>query len=507
MFTVHKNSLNRTKLQIIRLEKKWRTGMNNNNLFTSNSEINYANYTWRLPEQGKVYELPTSPILERQARGESEVRSYPRRIPISIKKAFGPYVSDENDQVFLDCLACAGALPLGHNHPEVVEAIINAMHDLIPMQTLDIMTPAKDTLMTELTSALPLDFRKSSKIQFCGPTGADAVEAAIKLAKTVTGRSSIISFQGGYHGMTHGALSLTGNLSAKNPIQGLMADVHFMPYPYSFRSQFDDASSDNSDQCLRYLRSQLFDPEGGIKKPAAIILEVVQGEGGVIPAPTSWLKGVRKLCTELDILLIIDEVQTGFGRCGSMFAFEKADITPDIIVMSKALGGGLPLSAIAFQSHLDAWSPGGHSGTFRGNQLAMVSGATTLNIIRRDNLAQHAENIGQKLRADLERLKHKHQQIGEVRGKGLMIGIELVAPDNQKDQLDNPASDSKYASRVQRAALERGLICELGGRNGSVVRLLPPLILNNIQAAFIVRVLDESLTIALQQKQEISVNA
>jgi 2,4-diaminobutyrate 4-transaminase len=451
---------------------------------------------WSLPAVGQILHLHSTPTLQRQSERESEVRSYPRRLPLAITRALGCRVKDEQGQVYLDCLAGAGALPLGHNHPEVNAAIIEALEGLSPFQTLDITSPAKDAFMGELLATLPEAFGSEAKIQFCGPSGADAVEAAIKLAKTVTGRSSVISFQGGYHGMTHGALSLTGNLGAKNSINGLMADVHFMPYPYPFRSQFGDRDSDNARQALHYLRSQLVDPEGGIKRPAAIIVEPIQGEGGVIPAPAEWLQGLRKLCDELEILLIMDEIQTGFGRSGRLFAFEHAEIQPDIVLMSKALGGGLPLSVIAFNKRFDAWSPGGHAGTFRGNQLAMVSGAKTMQVIKRDKLYEHANELGGQLRDELLALQQKHTRIGQVRAKGFMLGLELVCGEGTLDSLGNPLADSVYARRVQREALRRGLICELGGRHGAVVRLLPPLILDREEADFIIRVLDEALTVA-----------
>ena len=451
---------------------------------------------WQLPASGTLYQLNSTAILRRQAERESEVRSYPRRIPMAIKKASGALVMDEQRQVYLDCLACAGALPLGHNHPDINQALVEAVTSLQPFQTLDIATPAKDNFVTELLTTLPTDFSQNAKIQFCGPSGADAVEAAIKLAKTVTGRRSVIAFQGGYHGMTNGALSLTGNLGAKNAVGGLMADVHFLPYPYPFRSPFGQRYSDNSNESLHYLSNQLLDPEGGITKPAAIIVEAIQGEGGVIPAPVKWLQGLRKLCSELDILLILDEIQSGFGRSGKMFAFEHAAIQPDIVLMSKAIGGGLPLSVIAFNKRFDAWSPGGHAGTFRGNQLAMVSGCKTLQLIKHHHLAKRAEVLGEQLMQQLKTLALSHPQVGEVRGKGLMIGIELIANNAQKDSLGNPTADTHYAKAVQQEALKRGLICELGGRHGCVVRLLPPLIITEEQIAFIVRVLDEALLAA-----------
>ena len=447
---------------------------------------------WDLPHPGHVYSTSVSPLLERQQQYESEVRSYPRRIPIAITQALGARVKDEHGQIYLDCLAGAGALPLGHNYPEINAALTSTLDQSAPLQTLDITTPAKDKFMAELLAALPSEFRTNVKLQFCGPSGADAVEAALKLAKTHTGRSSVISFQGGYHGMTHGALSLTGNLGAKLAIQGLMPEVYFMPFPYPFRSQFGDYESDNCELCLRYLHSQLADPEGGIRPPAAIIVEPVQGEGGVIPSPSGWLQGLRNICDEFDILLIVDEIQTGFGRTGKMFAFEHAGIVPDILVMSKAVGGGLPLSVIAFDQSIDSWLPGGHAGTFRGNQLAMVSGATAINIIKRDDMPNHAQEMGEFLYQGLRELQQRFSVIGEVRAKGLMLGLEIISADRELDGVGNPKGNHVLARHIQKEALTRGLICELGGRHGAVIRLLPPLILNQQEAEFILSVLADA---------------
>ena len=453
-----------------------------------------AQTRWSLPARHTTYPLNSSPLIEEQAHLESEVRSYPRRIPLALQQAKGAKVIDEQGHVFLDCLAGAGTLSLGHNHSEINSAICSAMDSLLPMQTLDLTSPAKNTFMRAVLNALPENFAANAKLQFCGPSGADAVEAAIKLAKTATGRRSIISFHGGYHGMTHGALALTGNLSAKHKISNLMADVHFMPYPYALRSAFDKGG-DISNQHLRFLRAQLSDPEGGIDRPAAIIVEAVQGEGGVIPAPVEWLRGLSALSKEFDIPLILDEIQSGFARTGAMFAFEHAGICPDIVVMSKALGGGLPLAMIAFKEELDVWSPGAHTGTFRGNQLAMVAGAKSLEIMQRDRLWQSSADLGARLLSQLNTLSKRFTAIGEVRGRGLMIGIEFVDGSGLLDKLDNPLANPRFAQCVQQEALRRGLICELGGRHGAVLRLLPPLIINNEQADFIVHTLEDAIAV------------
>ncbi|PTM58274.1 2,4-diaminobutyrate 4-transaminase [Desmospora activa DSM 45169] len=302
--------------------------------------------------------------LAQQERWESNARSYPRRIPLAIREASGIHVTDVEGNLYFDCLAGAGTLALGHNHPLVIEAIQQVLADNGPLHTLDLTTPTKNAFIEELLSCLPQAFARRAKIQFCGPAGTDAVEAALKLVKTATGRRSIFAFHGAYHGMTHGSLALMGNTAPKEHVGGLMPDVHFLPYPYSYRCPFGQGGDKGAETGSRFIQRLLDDPESGITVPAGMIMETVQGEGGAIPAPDHWVQNIRLLTQERNIPLIIDEVQTGFGRTGKWFAFEHADITPDVLVLSKAIGGSLPLAVVVYDESLDAWSPGAHSGTF-----------------------------------------------------------------------------------------------------------------------------------------------
>lgn len=300
---------------------------------------------------------PTSNYyLERQQARESNARTYPRRIKIAIREAKGIYIKDTDGHLYFDCLAGAGTLALGHNHPVVIEAIRAALDENLPLHTLDLTTPAKDQFVEELFASLPLEFARNARIQFCGPTGADAVEAAVKLVKTATGRRSMLSFHGGYHGMTHGALSLTGNLDAKEAVAAGMPDVHFLPYPYHYRCPFGLGGEQGHRTSSHYIESILNDPESGIVPPAGMILEIVQGEGGVIPAEDDWVRDMRRITYECNIPLIVDEIQTGFGRTGKLYAFEHSGITPDVLLLSKAIGGSLPLSVVVYNQALDQWS-------------------------------------------------------------------------------------------------------------------------------------------------------
>ncbi|WP_157037782.1 pyridoxal phosphate-dependent class III aminotransferase [Photobacterium aquae] len=440
-----------------------------------------------------VYDLTPDELLLSQEHYESEVRSYPRRLPLAIAKASGVLVEDSRGQLFLDCLAGAGTLALGYNHPEINQAIVEQLNAGVPYQTLDITTPTKDKFIKEVMSFLPESFAKNARIQFCGPSGADAVEAAIKLAKQTTGRNTMAAFHGAYHGMTNGTMAMMGNLNTKARRIGLMADVHFLPFPYSLRCPFGMHGDEGAKQTLRYIERMLNDDESGVQKPAAIIVEPVQGEGGVIPAPAFWLRELRRITKEHGILLIFDEIQCGIGKTGFNFAFEESGINPDILCLSKAVGGGLPMSILIFDKEIDTWRPGEHTGTFRGNQLAMATGAKALEIIRRDNLVEHARNAGQYLREGLERIAQQTDCIAEVRGKGLMLGLEICNPDGSRNKFGEPEADPKLALAIQRAALERGLIIEKGGRQGSVLRFLPPLIISYEQLDFAIDALTKAI--------------
>lgn len=434
------------------------------------------------------------PLLERQAARESNARSYPRRIPLALKEGHGIYVQDSRGQLFMDCLAGAGTLALGHNHPCTVAAMRATLDSGVPLHTLDLTTPVKDRFVETLFQALPPAFAQA-RIQFCGPTGADAIEAAIKLAKIATGRKGVFCFSGGYHGMTHGALSLMGNLGPKQLPGSLMPDVQVLPYPYDYRCPFSLGGEAGVDAGLSYLEQLLSDPESGVPLPAAVVVEVVQGEGGVIPAPTRWLQGLRKLTQAHGVVLIIDEVQSGIGRTGRMFAFEHADITPDVVVISKAVGGGLPLAVVVYQPELDLWKPGSHAGTFRGNQLAMAAGTAALNFIEEQGLVANAERMGDYLMTRLRQLQRDFPCIGDVRGRGLMVGIEIVSTAPGQGRV--PAGDGVLAKAIQHNCLREGVILELGGRHGAVVRFLPPLTIGVAEVDTLVEKLQLALMASL----------
>lgn len=421
--------------------------------------------------------LKNDHYLNIQEKRESNARSYPRRIPIAIREANGIYVRDVEGKEYIDCLAGAGTLALGHNHPVVTDAIRRVLDDKLPLHTLDLTTPVKEEFVEELFGILPKDFAKKAKIQFCGPSGSDAIEASLKLVKTATGKRSILAFQGGYHGMTHGSLSLMGNIGPKKSITGLMPDVHFLPFPFDYRCPFGVGGKAGYEIGNKYIEQLLNDPESGIVPPAGMIMEIVQGEGGAIPAPDRWVQEIRRMTKEKEIPLIIDEIQTGLGRTGKLFAFEHSGITPDVIVLSKAIGGSLPLAVIVYHEDLDIWNPGAHAGTFRGNQMAFAAGTATIKFIQESGLVAKVEEMGERLMSNLYKIQAQTNCIGEVRGRGLMIGVEIVHPQSSIDKVRDKLAYPELASQIQKECFKRGLIIELGGRHSSVVRFLPPLII------------------------------
>jgi diaminobutyrate-2-oxoglutarate transaminase len=360
-------------------------------------------------------------ILRRQSARESAARTYARALPIVPVRARGLTIEGANGRRYLDCLSGAGTLALGHNHPVVLEAIRKVLDSGAPLHVLDLATPVKDAFVTELFRTLPPGLADHARVQFCGPAGTDAVEAAFKLARAATGRTGMLAFTGAYHGMTAGALEASGGA----------CDVRVarLPYPQDYRCPFGVGGERGAELAARWTESVLDDPKSGVPSPAGMILEPVQGEGGVIPAPDAWMRRMRQITADRNIPLIADEVQTGVGRTGAFWAVEHSGVTPDVMVLSKAIGGSLPLAVVVYRDDLDAWEPGAHAGTFRGNQLAMAAGTATLAYVRENGLAGRAAELGARMLDQLRGLATEFACIGDVRGRGLMIGLEVVDPE------------------------------------------------------------------------------
>ncbi|WP_135852259.1 diaminobutyrate--2-oxoglutarate transaminase [Halorussus salinus] len=437
-------------------------------------------------------------LLGKQADRESNARSYPRYLPMAIREAQGVEVTDADGNTYYDCLGGAGTLHLGHNHPVVVEAIEEAMAADRPMHTLDITTPVKEAFVDTLFDSLPDEFADTAKIQFCSPAGTDAIEAALKLTKTATGNRSVLSFRGGYHGMTHGSLGLMGDTDAKEEVPGTMGNVHHLPYPYPYRCPFG-VGDEGHEVGSEYVERLLDDPERGFTDPAAMVLEPVQGEGGSIAPPADWLREMRRITREHDVPLVVDEIQSGLGRTGDLYDFERADITPDVVTLSKAVGGGLPLAVMLYDEEYDDWESGAHTGTFRGNQLAMAAGRATIEYIVEEDLPSHAEAMGARLRDHLDAAADRFDSVGDVRGRGLMLGAEMVDADANPDDLGAYPPDADLAEAIQSECFDRGLIVERGGREGATVRFLPPLIISKEQVEEVGRIFRESVEAAVAE--------
>jgi diaminobutyrate-2-oxoglutarate transaminase len=387
---------------------------------------------------------------------ESNVRSYCHNFPDIFHRAKGSIIYSESGKEYIDFFAGAGALNYGHNHDYIKQRVISYLDADGIAHGLDMYTSAKEKFLAKFDEAVLSSKKLDYRIQFCGPTGTNAVEAALKLARKVKQRPGIFSFMGAYHGMTLGSLSISGNIGIRAGAIGTSSNVTFMPYPYGFMESFDT---------IEYIESVLNDVNSGIEKPAAIIFETVQAEGGVIVAPIDWMQRLRKLCDEHDILLICDDIQVGCGRTGSFFSFERADIVPDMVVLSKSISGyGFPMSLLLIKPELDIWEPGEHNGTFRGNQLAFIGATAALEYRESYDFEQDVKAKELFLK---NFLNHEIAAMSEkiaIRGIGMIWGIDV------KD-----FGDRTLSQRITSRCFELGLIIEKAGRNDSVIKILPPL--------------------------------
>ncbi|GAA2257700.1 aspartate aminotransferase family protein [Streptomyces amakusaensis] len=413
-------------------------------------------------------------ILRRQSLREPSARTYARSLPIVPVRARGLTIEGADGRRYLDCLSGAGALALGHNHPVVLEAVRKVIDSGAPLHAPDLATPVKDAFTTELYATLPREFADDARIRFCGPAGTDAVEAAIELVRAATGRDGLLAFTGAHRGTTAGAPEAPGGATGSR--------ITRLPFPQSYRCPFGVGGERGAELGARWTESLLDDPGSGVPAPAGMIVEPVQGEGGVFPAPDLWMRRIRKITEARSIPLVADEVWTGVGRTGAFWAVEHSGVVPDVMVLSKAIGGSLPLAVIVYRSALDSRRPDAGPGVCRGNQLAMAAGAATLAFVRENGLADRAAALGDRMLGRLRELAAARPRVGEVRGRGLMIGVELVDPDATAADAPTPPPAPELALAVRQECLERGLIIELGGRHSAVVRLLPPLTLTDEQA-------------------------
>ncbi|ASR47586.1 diaminobutyrate--2-oxoglutarate transaminase [Paenibacillus kribbensis] len=388
---------------------------------------------------------------------ESNVRSYCRSFPVVFNKAKNDVLYTEAGEGYIDFFAGAGALNYGHNNDFMKNRILDYLTSDRIMHGLDMYTTAKQEFIESFSERILQPKGLNYKLQFCGPTGTNAVEAALKLARKVKKRNGIFAFMGAFHGMSLGSLSVTSNNSMRESAGISLNNVTFIPFNSTF----------NGMDTILYMEQLLTDTHSGVEKPAAIILETVQAEGGINIADIEWMRDLRQLCDDHDILLIVDDIQVGCGRVGSFFSFERAGIVPDMVILSKSISGyGLPMSLLLLKPELDIWSPGEHNGTFRGNQLAFVAAKAALEF--RDTVGLEAE-VKEK-EAFVQQFLREHIQTIDpliaIRGLGLIWGI------------DASHLGEAFAKEVAALCFEKGLIIERAGRNDTVIKIMPALTIN-----------------------------
>ncbi|MGH8876349.1 MAG: diaminobutyrate--2-oxoglutarate transaminase [Stackebrandtia sp.] len=386
---------------------------------------------------------------------ESQVRSYCRNWPTVFAKAKDSTLYDEDGKSYIDFFAGAGTLNYGHNNPVLKQALLDYLVEDNLVHGLDMHSAAKREFLSRFREVILRPRNLDYKVQFPGPAGNNAVEAALKLARKVTGRETVISFTNGFHGMTLGALAVTGNSMKRGGAGVPLGHAATMPY---------DGYLDGQTQDFLWLRSLLEDSGSGLDKPAAVIVETVQGEGGINVASPAWLRGLAELCTEHDILLIVDDIQMGCGRTGPFFSFEAAGITPDIVTLSKSLSGyGLPFALTLLKSELDVWEPGEHNGTFRGFNPAFATATQALDSYwTSDTFTKSTLGKGSLVDERLRTIADEHTAVDiEVRGSGMVQALAFTDP--------------KLAAATRAESFARGLLVEGAGPEDEVVKLLPPL--------------------------------
>ncbi|HXD21221.1 MAG TPA: acetyl ornithine aminotransferase family protein, partial [Vicinamibacterales bacterium] len=409
--------------------------------------------------------------------------SYTRGYPFVIARGYGSMVEDVDGNVFLDCAAGIAVNSTGHAHPDVVRAITDQAQKFLHMSGTDFYYEPQVRLAEEIASIVPI---RGGVRSFFGNSGTEANEACLKLTRYATGRQNIIAFLGAFHGRSMGSLSLTASKAIQRRGFGpLMPGVYHAPYPDRYRCPIGSTPDTVAAACIDYIEHQIFAHLVSPDEVAAVVVEPIQGEGGYIVAPDEFLQRLRELTKKHGILLVADEVQSGMGRSGKMFAIEHTGVEPDMMSIAKGIASGLPLGVAAARADLMAWPPGAHASTFGGNPVSCAAAIATIALLRQQ-LVANAADVGGFLMSELKALADKHPLIGDVRGRGLMIGVELVRDRKTKER----ATDERDA--VVNAAFARGMLVLGAGKNA--VRFSPPLVLTRKQAEMAVKIFDEALT-------------
>ncbi|HEV7373489.1 MAG TPA: acetyl ornithine aminotransferase family protein [Pyrinomonadaceae bacterium] len=418
--------------------------------------------------------------------------SYPRpSFKLVAERAEGVWVEDVDGNIFLDCNAGVAVCSTGHCHPEIVRAIQEQAAQLIHMCGTDYYYKHMPQLARKLDEIVPIE--GPTRTHFAN-SGTEAVETALKLAMHATGREKFIAFFNSFHGRTLGSLSLTSSrVAQRKGFKRQALDVTHVPYPNVFRHPFTGERSDAetvSRACLDWIEKRLFLTTVPPEECAGIVVEVVQGEGGYVPAPKEFLQGLRRICDEHGIMLIVDEVQSGMGRTGKMFASDHHDLKADIVCIAKGIASGLPVGACVARADLMDWKPGAHASTFGGNPVGLAAALKTIELLERDLIANSAE-VGAYMQEGLRRLMQKHDCIGDVRGLGLMVGVEFV---EDKASM-KPAPDLR--DRIEHACFERGLIILGAGVN--TIRWSPPLIITRENIDVALEIFDAAITASCER--------
>jgi 4-aminobutyrate aminotransferase len=408
--------------------------------------------------------------------------SYTRGYPLVMERGYGAMVEDVDGNVFLDCAAGIAVNSTGHAHPDVVRAITEQAGKFLHMSGTDFYYEPQVRLAEELSAIVPIAGGARS---FFGNSGTEAIEACIKLARYSTGRQNIIAFLGGFHGRSMGSLSLTASKAIQRRGFGpLLPGVYHAPYADCYRCPLGLQAANCAAECLDFIDHQLFVHLVSPDEVAAIVVEPIQGEGGYVVAPEQFMQRLRELTKQHGILLVDDEVQSGMGRSGKMFAIEYAGVEPDMVALAKGIASGLPLGVVATRKGLMAWPPGAHASTFGGNPVSCAAALETIALLKKQLVANSAE-VGAHLKSGLAALADKHPLIGDVRGRGLMVGVELVRDRTTKER----AIDERDA--VVTACFARGLLVLGAGKNA--IRFSPPLVLSREQADTAVQIFDQAL--------------
>ena len=409
--------------------------------------------------------------------------SLPHAYPLVIKEAHGSVVEDLDGNTFLDFAAGIAVCSTGHCHPKVVEAIQGQAEKLIHICGADFYDPNYINLCERLGDLAPGD---GPKKVFLGNSGAEAVEAALKLSRNHTKRSHIVSFFGAFHGRTLGAISLTASKSIYHKGFGpLLPNIHHVPYAYCYRCQFNQTYPECNLACVDYIENNLFTKSIDPEEVAAIFVEPVQGEGGYIVPPNGWLEKLRQLCDKHGILLVDDEIQSGIGRTGKMFAIDHWDVVPDIVCSAKALASGMPISAMIAKDEVMTWPPGAHGSTYGGNPIAAAAAQATLDVIEDEQLMENAVQVGSSMMESLQGIAENSKLIGDVRGMGLMIGVEMV-----KDKITKKKAKQE-TDQIMLACFHRGLMVLPCGPNS--IRFSPPLNISQQEANTAIEIFAEAL--------------